>query len=307
MDTRSPVLFIHISDLQSLTTSYPETLDLTFSHIENLKNAYNISAIIITGDAVNTWNGTMDWNAYFHARNLTTIPVYEIAGNHDTDEGRHYQYYTAHTGMPEGNYITSIGDFDFVGIHYVDESFPPQEFLRLRKLLTTSSRSHTPIATHYFMDEDGRLSPLGEDIDTYLIVRQSLVLMGHMHANFILKRTVGGFPVIADMTNYQDGVLGGTTGWNYAAGTLYAVTSINGQVETITARIIHIYPAPYDEEEIPVFGKDPGAPSPRPSGMVTAVTGTPAYTLSSSNRGNLFCILNEFLQQVWTNIRHIFS
>jgi metallophosphoesterase superfamily enzyme len=76
--------FIHLSDPQSLTTNYPETLNLTFSHIESLKNTYNISAIIITGDLVNSWDNTKEWETYIHARNLTTIPVYEIAGNHDT-------------------------------------------------------------------------------------------------------------------------------------------------------------------------------------------------------------------------------
>ena len=84
---RAPVTysFVHISDIQSLTTHHPDTLDLTFSRIESLKETCNISAIIITGDLVNTWNDPKDWAAYHHARNLTTIPVYEIAGNHDTD------------------------------------------------------------------------------------------------------------------------------------------------------------------------------------------------------------------------------
>ncbi|MFA5268867.1 MAG: metallophosphoesterase [Methanoregula sp.] len=300
--------FIHLSDPQSLTTNYPETLDLTFSSIESLKNTYNISAIIITGDVVNTWNDRKDWGAYAHARNLTTIPVYEIAGNHDTDGGDHYEYYTAYSGEPAESYITSLGDFDFAGINYAGTTLPPEELSRLRGILAGSSRSHAIIATHYYMDEGGNLSPLGEDIDTYLVIKPSLVLMGHMHANFVMKRTVGGFPTVADMTNYQDGVPGGTTGWDYSAGTLYNVTSVNGEVKTITARIIHIYPAPYVEEEMTVFGDDPRG-TPVLSGTGRTVTGQslPATLHSSCDSGGLFCNLNEFFQQRWTDFRHVFS
>ena len=297
--------FMHISDLQSLTTNYPETLDLTFSHIESLKKDNNISAIIITGDVVNAWDDKEDWNAYIHARNLTTIPVYEIAGNHDTGEGKHYQYYTANTGMPGENYVTTVGDFDFAGINYAETTLPAQEFSRLRDVLTSSSRSNAIIATHYYMDEGGNLSPLGEDIDTYLVVKPSLVLMGHMHANFIRKRIVGGFPTVADMTNYQDGVPGGTTGWDYSAGTLYNVTSVNGQVKTISARVVHIYPAPYSEEEVTVFGDDPDVTT--FSGQDRAVTGITAPSTPRSPRStdDLSCSLTEFIQQCWTDFWHI--
>jgi predicted MPP superfamily phosphohydrolase len=311
--------FIHISDPQSLTTNYPETLDLTFSHIESLKNTYNISAIIITGDVVNTWNEKKEWDAYAHARNLTTIPIYEIAGNHDTDfplyqiagdnhtaYGKNYQYYTRYTGEPETNYVTSVGDFDFVGINYAAKTIPTEEFSRIRATLANSSRSNAIIATHYYMDEGGNLSPLGRDIDTYLVVKPSLVLMGHMHANFIKKRTVGGFPAVADMTNYQDGVPGGTTGWDYSAGTLYNVTSVNGQVRTITARIVHIYPVPYVEGEMTVFGDGPDSPLlSGPGPAVTDLT-SPSSPRSSCSNGDLLCCLTEFIQQCWTDFWHIF-
>lgn len=284
---------LHISDTQNLATSYPDTYDLTFSYIESIKETYNISAVIITGDVVNTWNDKKDWDAYLHARNLTTIPVYEIAGNHDTGGGNHYQYYTAYTGMPGENYVTSVGDFDFVGINYPNGALSPEEFCRLRNLLSASSRSHAIIATHYYMDEDRTLSSLGKDIDTYLIVRPSLVLMGHMHADFIWQRTAGGFPTVAGMTNYQDGVPGGTTGRDYSAATLYTVTSANGRVETITARVIHIYPLPSSDEEMTVFLRDPDAPLPAER---STVNGTPSSRcpVSSCTRGDLFCISNEF-------------
>jgi predicted MPP superfamily phosphohydrolase len=296
--------FVHLSDTQSLDTYYPDTDNLTFLYLDSIKEPYNITAIIITGDLVNTWNSRKEWDMYSHARNYTTIPVYTIAGNHDAASGKNYEHYTLHTGEPEVNYVSSVGDFDFVGINYADRTLPAGEFSRLRGLLTNSSRSNAIIATHYYMDEDGKLSPLGEDIDKNLIVKPSLVLMGHMHADFIKQRTVGGFPLIADMTNYQDGVPGGTTGRDYSARTLYSVTSVNGQVETITARVIHIYPGPSFEEEKTVFSRDPEAPSLTDT---TRVSGNPVSSPSLCSTGDLFCILDEFFQQCWTNIRHVFS
>jgi predicted MPP superfamily phosphohydrolase len=301
-----PVIYsiVHLSDTQNLATRYPDTYNLTFSYLDSLKEPRNITAIIITGDLVNTWNSRSEWDTYSRARNHTTIPVYTIAGNHDADYGKNYEQYSIHTGEPEANYMNPVGDFDFVGINYADRTLPTDEFSRLRENLTGSPRSFAIIATHYYMDEEGALSPLGKDIDTYLVVKPSLVLMGHMHADFINQRTVGGFPLIADMTNYQDGVPGGTTGSDYSAGTLYTVTSVNGQVETITARIIHIYPAPSFEEEKTVFSRNREAPS--PAGTII-MGGTPASPAPVCSTSDLFCILDDFFQQFRADLRHVFS
>jgi predicted MPP superfamily phosphohydrolase len=298
--------FVHISDTQSLDTYYPDTYNLTFSYLDSLREPYNTTAIIITGDLVNTWDSQKEWDTYSRARNHTTIPVYTIAGNHDTDYGKNYRQYTLHTGEPEVNYVSSVEDFDFVGINYADKTLPADEFSRLHGILTNSSRSNAIIATHYYMDEDGALSPLGKDIDTFLIVKPSLVLMGHMHADFIRQMVVGGFPTVADMTNYQDGAPGGKTGWDYSAGTLYTVTSINGQVETITARVIHIYPTPSFEDEMTVFSKEPDAPSPADNAPMNKKPFS-VYPVSSCSNGDLFCILNRMYRQCWTNIRQVFS
>lgn len=287
--------FVHISDTQNLATGYPDTYDLTFSFIESMKEPCNISAVIITGDAVNRWDDQKEWGAYLHARNLTLVPVFQIAGNHDTGGGDQYLNYTAYTGMPGKNYLTCIGDFDFAGINYVNGTLPQEEFTRLRRFLAASSRSNAIIATHYYMDEDGSLSSLGKDIDAYLVVKPTLILMGHMHENFIRQRNVGGFPVVADMTNYQEGVPGGTTGREYSAGTLYTVTSASGRVETITARVIHIYPVPSFEKDMTVFSRNPcfhcSAGRFRAAGMLPN-----GYPVSSCSAGGLFCSLNEFFR-----------
>lgn len=299
--------FVHLSDTQNLATSYPDTYNLTFSYLDSVKTPYNITGIIITGDLVNTWDSGKEWDVYSIARNHTSLPVYTIAGNHDTDNGKNFHYYSENTGMPEVNYVTSFQDFDLVGINYPGPSLSPDEFSMIRSTLINSPRSNVIIATHYYMDVDGTLSPPGKAIDKNLIVKPSLVLMGHMHGNFIKPMRVGGFPVIADMTNYQDGVFGGKSGSDYSAGTLYTITSVNGQVETVTARIVHIYPKPSIEVEKTVFERDLLSRETPVVGTAGNVTLSSSGYLSVCDNGDIFCTLTGMIEQLWTNIRDMFS
>ncbi|MDP3395689.1 MAG: metallophosphoesterase [Methanoregula sp.] len=234
--------FVHISDTQNLATHYPDTYDLTFSYLESIKTQYNISAIILTGDLVNTWDKKSEWDAYSHARNMTNIPLYVTAGNHDTNYGKNYKYYSMYTGEEKGNYVTSLHDFDFVGINYVDKSLSPQEFTALRQAIVNRSHNFTIIATHYYMGKTGTLSTLGKDIERQLIVQPTIILAGHIHGKLIRVKNISGFPVIEDLTNYQNGEPGGVKNQNYSAGTFYTVTVVDGQVVKIISETIHIFP-----------------------------------------------------------------
>ena len=233
---------VHLSDTQNLATYYPGTYDFTFSYLESLKTHLNISAIIITGDLVNTWNKKTEWDAYSHARNQTTIPIFVTAGNHDTNRGKNYQYYSQVTGGDAGNYITSLNDFNFVGINYVDKTLAPGEFTVLRQAIVNSPQNFTIIATHYYMDRNGKFSILGKDIDRELIGKPTLILAGHVHVDFVRVKTIGGYPVIEDLTNYQDGDPDRPAEKNYSAGTLYTVTAADGRVVKLTSNIIRIFP-----------------------------------------------------------------
>jgi len=66
---------VHISDIQTLSAMYPSTMNYTFSFLESKKSTYNISAIIITGDLVDSSDNASQWTSYGNARSLTTIPV----------------------------------------------------------------------------------------------------------------------------------------------------------------------------------------------------------------------------------------
>ena len=234
--------FVHISDTQNLATHYPDTYDLTFSYLESIKTPYNISAIILTGDLVNTWDKKSEWDAYSHARNMTNIPVYVTAGNHDTNYGKNYKYYSLYTGEEKGNYVTALNDFDFVGINYVDKSLAPEEFPALRQAIVNRSQNFTIVATHYYMGKTGTLSTLGKDIERQLIVQPTIILAGHIHGELIRVKNISGFPVIEDLTDYQNGEPGGVKNQNYSAGTFYTVTVVDGQVVKIISETIHIFP-----------------------------------------------------------------
>jgi predicted phosphodiesterase len=233
---------VHISDTQNLATSFPETYDYTFSYLDSIKSRFNISAIIITGDLVNTWDSTKEWDTYSHAIRKTSIPIYVIAGNHDTNIGENYQYYTQNTGNKKNSYITRFENFDLVGINYVTNSLDPQEFTALRKTLLSAPENFTIIATHFYMDTSGRRSPLGTDIDQQLIVKPTIVLAGHEHGELFRVRYINAFPVIEDLTNYQDGIPGVSSSENVSAGMLYTVTTRNDQVEKISSQVIWISP-----------------------------------------------------------------
>lgn len=285
---------VHLSDTQNLATHYPATCDETFRYLESEKAAYNLSAIIITGDLVNTWNSKKEWEAYAHARSLTTIPVYTIAGNHDTDYGSSYRYYSLYTGEPDTGYVTYVGDIDLVGINYAKKTLSSGEFSPLKATLANSSRSYAIIATHYYMNEGGALSPLGKDINRNLILKPTLVLTGHVHADFTKTRNVGDFPVVGEMTNYQYGVPGGNGDENYSAGMLYTITSSGGNVERVTARVIHIYPVPYEEEEKMVFERNVSAS--QPSAVLPAAALYEPPVPAHCDTGDLLCLLDSVLE-----------
>jgi predicted phosphodiesterase len=256
---------IHISDTQHLASDYPETYNYTFSYLDSIKGRYNISAIIITGDLVNTPDNKKQWDTYTQAIRKTSIPIYVIAGNHDTDFGENYQYFTQYTGNTKDNYVTRLQNFDLVGINYVDDSLESEEFAAIRKTLLSAPENYTIIATHFYMDENGNLSPLGTDIDEQLIVKPTIIMGGHIHADFVRDRVIGQYPVIEDLTNYQDGIPNGSPSENVSAGTFYTITTRDGQVEKISARIIWISPRQSFDSEHVLYDILVPEPDPEPS------------------------------------------
>jgi len=282
---------VHLSDTQNLATYYPTTYDYTFSYLESKRAQYNISAIIITGDLVNKWYKKAEWLAYAHAVNQTTIPLYVIAGNHDSDYGKNYTYYTAYTGNTAKNYVILVQDFDLVGINYAAKTLSSKDLLAIRNAITNTSHNFTIIATHFYLDKDGSISALGKDIDRQLVVKPTLVMGGHIHEDFIRTGLIGGIPVIEDLTNYQNGLPGSPVNKNYSAGTLYTVTALDGDVVKVSSRIIHIYPSRSVEAERALYdisGSATGA-SAHTVPLAGIVNQTGSVTITITGAGSQDC------------------
>jgi len=178
----------HISDVQDLSQYYPSTLNYTFQWIENRKNDLNIIAIVITGDLVNTYNDVSQWQNYLKAKSLTTIPVYEVAGNHDSNYGQDFTYYEQYIGSNETFYVTAISEhFMLVGISWngTDNMITEDMVSKFRAAIRYNPDKYFIIATHYYMDENAVLSPLGQLIydELYLNYTRNvaMVLCGHVH------------------------------------------------------------------------------------------------------------------------------
>ncbi len=286
---------VHLSDTQNLATRFPKTYDYTFSYLESIRDQYNISAIIITGDLVNTWDSKKEWESYSHAVNKTTIPVYVTAGNHDTDNGKNYRYFTRVTGNLKENYVTRLENFDLVGINYVGTSLKPAEFISLRQSLVAAPETFTIIATHYYMDKNGILSSLGRDIEEQLIVKPTIVMTGHVHADFIRYRMMGPYPLIEDLTNYQNGIPSGDSSKNISAGTFYTVSTRDGLVEKISSQTIWISPRQYRGNEHVLYDITVPKPGAEPShyeiisddNRTPGVPGAPLFTAAGSVKDSI--------------------
>ena len=62
---------------------------------------------------------------------------------------------------------------------------------------------------------------------------------------------IGPYPVIEDLTDYQDGIPGGSSSNNVSAGTFYTVTTSKGLVEKISSNVIWISPRQsFDTEQV---------------------------------------------------------
>lgn len=235
---------VHISDLQNLASHYPDTYEYTFSYLDSIRDEYNISAIIFTGDLVNTYDDKEQWDVYARSIEKTDIPVYVIAGNHDTNWGTSYGNFFRYTGNDDDFYVTSINDFNFIGIDYAEKTRSEDTFNQIRDEIKKSPLKFNIIATHYYMDSDTDRSKLGEDIFDTLIDRPTIIMAGHVHSQiFRVIDKDGKHPVIEDIANYQDGYDDEDSGRNVSAGILYMVTTDNGMVDEIVAREIRISPA----------------------------------------------------------------
>jgi len=246
---------VHISDTQKLSRNYPVTLNHTFSYLESVREEYNITAIIVTGDLVDSWDNHTQWKNYAASRSLTTIPLYEVSGNHDVNGlEKNYSFYNTYIGTGKGNWNAEINDFLFIGIGYSRDALNDSEVDGYTALIESSSHRIPIIATHdYFggVTYPSPLSPLGTSIKTGLYLRDPTIIMcGHMHGNILHSCSADGKTLIEDMTDYQDY-------GNFSAGKLYTIDRNAERVFRIAVRDIFLFPSQSTGPEIIVYPARP--------------------------------------------------
>ncbi len=252
---------MHLSDTQYLSESDPQTLDYTFSYLESLKNAFNISAIIITGDLVNNGDDLSQWIHYTEARSRTTIPVYEIPGDEDLGNKADNPLVNEFVGN-KTNWNAIINDFIFIGIGYTEDSLSDAEIAHYKAIIEGNPQKFTLIAVHNYYNKDLTISLLGESIRENLILKPTFILSGHAHATTLNSGFINNILYVEDLTNYQ-------SFGNFSAGNLYTVYITDGNVTKITVREAYIFPYHYFYPEkivyqMPIDGQ-PNSPTVSPT------------------------------------------
>jgi len=236
---------MHISDIQSLSERYPSTLNYTFSYLESIKNTYNISAIIITGDIVESGDNATQWTNYINARSLTTIPVYEIPGNHDLEGEDNNSLFTKFLGK-NTNWNAIINDFIFIGIGYSDYPLSDSDISSDISYIEGNPEKFVLIAAHNYFNHDLTLSQIGESIKNNLVLKPTFVMSGHAHSNTLRSSLVNNYTYVEDLTDYQDN-------GDFSAGKLYTLSVTDRNVSKITVRNTYILPMQYFDPEKIVY------------------------------------------------------
>ena len=236
--------FVHRSDTQGVLY-YPALYNLTFMEIESLKSQYNISAIFITGDITDA--GPHDYPRYAQTITLTTIPIYEVSGNHDLYNT--YSNYTQwDTYVPDGsgkhNYGFVFNDFVVYGFgwHGMDELDPKAE-TAMEDLFAAHPTKVPLILTHaYFRAYEGDVTGERDDVAYDILdslTRNAVILSGHTHTDtqlgFMRQTRYRNITVIEDFVNPQD--------WKkYSVGRLYTVTTNGSYVKNMTVSDVYLNP-----------------------------------------------------------------
>jgi len=264
--------FVHLSDLHVLDSEADKVRN-TFSTIESLKTAYNISAVFVTGDVVKYMDHTNEWQNYLNARSQTKVPVYEIPGNHDlgnsvyptTDHFEMWDRYIPN-GASKHNYGFVFNDFIAYGMGWEHENtFLPATKAGMLAALAANPTKRPLIFTHNYADKNYVYSNMGAGIKEAL-PRSSVILNGHMEGDTYRTITYNGHQLTEGLINYQ------STG--KPMGRFYTVTT-----DGTTIRDIKIQTVDFENP-----------PNPQPtllSSSPSTITGTAtnAITVTAPNGG----------------------
>jgi hypothetical protein len=201
--------WVHLTDTQTLSASYPLTLNATFSYIESLKTAYNVQRIIVTGDLVDAWNNMKQWSNYVKAETLTTIKIDNVAGNHDwycPKGGYNLTNYYHYTNESNLYYDEVLGNFIFIFINYKSFNATGEDWLR--NLLSSNPDRIPVFCLHIFYRKPPNVnntkSPVGYSIVNVTGASINIVLQGHYTGDWALSMSEAGKSFYEFNTDWQD-------------------------------------------------------------------------------------------------------
>lgn len=230
--------FVHITDTQYLSEYYPDNLNAMFSYLESVRTEYNIKWISFSGDCVQNWGSTIEWDRFTYACSLTTIPIEICAGNHDNNWGTDFYWYNQYIGEDKQYYYTIHEDFICLYISWFGSGNTMDNVMigYFQNAIADHPSKIPLIVTHYYMNVDGSLVSLAYQIHDSGLVQSptSIVLCGHMHGSFSNTRTVDGTTVYEFMTNYQEQS-------GYACARFFTLYQ-----DHFTERVLRIRPEPVD-------------------------------------------------------------
>ena len=245
--------FVHIGDIQKITATYPITVNLTFSTLESLKSTYNITAIFISGDITDA-NSAAEYTVYLNGLSHTTIPVYEIAGNHDFATGKVWTNWDTYipSGSAKHNWTLQYNDFIVCGMEWNgttlangEAALDPTSKTNCLANISAYPTKVPIIITHPHMFPGGTHEYVGrETIDTLSgLSKPSIILTGHQSNAYtwgkLRKFSYNNTYLIEDLINTQS-----LTDVNQSMVRLYTVTSDGANIKSLTTRDVYITTSP---------------------------------------------------------------
>ena len=204
----------HLTDLEALSSRAPELLNQTFRWLEEHREEYNISLVVITGDLVEQWDNETQWGAFLNATEGISIPIATLAGDDDCANGQNYTYYEKYVGPDRLFYHLLVGPFVILMVSWPNPSNALNETLIewAQGVLSEHEDKWPIICTHAYCEKVGypeALSPVGQQIYDYLVgEKTTVILQGHVHDSWYYKRHKGPTVIHEFCTNYQEELVG---------------------------------------------------------------------------------------------------
>jgi PKD repeat protein len=254
-NTTANYSFVHLSDTQGLVY-FPSLYNQTFTEIESLKSQYNISAIFITGDLTDgrltDLGESKDYPIYLQAISHTTIPVYEVSGNHDVFNtvGNFTMWDTyVPSGSQKHDYGFVFNDFVVYGFGWspTDQVLNTTARTGMINTIAANPTKMPIILTHgYFVPYDGEVTG-NRDIIAYDILnastRDSIILSGHTHTPtqlwYAQQVKYNNFTVIEEFNNAQDWKIDEV---QLSIGRLFTVTTDGSHITNLTTQDVYFNP-----------------------------------------------------------------